>query len=143
MIDSGGGRCRFTIREMLESGIDRFVLREAINRTCAANEFPKRKGKGRPPEYERYCATSRSYKGKRLEADNSGPSGRFSGRLICYQDMAQSRPQNNQGGYSQPSPTRFTSSGSYLLVLATVMTLQLKPFITTWNAWPAEHFSQA
>ncbi|MBV7337726.1 hypothetical protein KFU94_57745 [Chloroflexi bacterium TSY] len=35
---------------MLESGIDRFVLREAINCTVRRNEF-KRKEKGRPPEY--------------------------------------------------------------------------------------------
>ncbi|MBV7331099.1 hypothetical protein KFU94_23250 [Chloroflexi bacterium TSY] len=46
VVDAG-----FTIREMLESGIDRFVLREAINCTVRRNEFPKRKGKGRPPEY--------------------------------------------------------------------------------------------
>ncbi|MBV7333231.1 hypothetical protein KFU94_34360 [Chloroflexi bacterium TSY] len=40
VVDAG-----FTIREMLESGIDRFVLREAINCTVRRNEFPKRKEK--------------------------------------------------------------------------------------------------
>ncbi|MBV7327274.1 hypothetical protein KFU94_03265 [Chloroflexi bacterium TSY] len=47
VVDAG-----FTIREMLESGIDRFVLREAINCTARRNEFPKQtQRKGRPPEY--------------------------------------------------------------------------------------------
>ncbi|MBV7337062.1 hypothetical protein KFU94_54310 [Chloroflexi bacterium TSY] len=38
VVDAG-----FTIREMLESGIDRFVLREAINCTVRRNEFPNAK----------------------------------------------------------------------------------------------------
>ncbi|MBV7338249.1 hypothetical protein KFU94_60495 [Chloroflexi bacterium TSY] len=83
VVDAG-----FTIREMLESGIDRFVLREAINCTVRRNEFPKRKEKGRPPEYgDIVRPLSRSYKGKRLEATTPDSSGRFlySGRLICYQ----------------------------------------------------------
>ncbi|MBV7327840.1 hypothetical protein KFU94_06185 [Chloroflexi bacterium TSY] len=58
VVDAG-----FTIREMLESGIDRFVLREAINCTVRRNEFPKRKEKGRPPEYgDIVRPLSRSYK---------------------------------------------------------------------------------
>ncbi|MBV7332131.1 hypothetical protein KFU94_28650 [Chloroflexi bacterium TSY] len=40
VVDAG-----FTIREMLESGIDRFVLREAINCTVRRNEFPNAKKK--------------------------------------------------------------------------------------------------
>ncbi|MBV7336691.1 hypothetical protein KFU94_52365 [Chloroflexi bacterium TSY] len=46
VVDAG-----FTIREMLESDVDRFVLREAINCTARRNELPERKEKGRPPEY--------------------------------------------------------------------------------------------
>ncbi|MBV7331605.1 hypothetical protein KFU94_25890 [Chloroflexi bacterium TSY] len=35
VVDAG-----FTIREMLESDVDRFVLREAINCTARRNELP-------------------------------------------------------------------------------------------------------
>ncbi|MBV7328579.1 hypothetical protein KFU94_10020 [Chloroflexi bacterium TSY] len=40
VVDAG-----FTIREMLESDVDRFVLREAINCTARRNELPERKEK--------------------------------------------------------------------------------------------------
>ncbi|MBV7330260.1 hypothetical protein KFU94_18830 [Chloroflexi bacterium TSY] len=45
VVDAG-----FTIREMLESGIDRFVLREALTAQCAAMSSQTQR-KGRPPEY--------------------------------------------------------------------------------------------
>ncbi|MBV7330844.1 hypothetical protein KFU94_21890 [Chloroflexi bacterium TSY] len=57
VVDAG-----FTIREMLESGIDRFVLREAINCTVRRNEFPKRKEKADHLNMVILCVRSRSYK---------------------------------------------------------------------------------
>ncbi|MBV7339974.1 hypothetical protein KFU94_69550 [Chloroflexi bacterium TSY] len=67
VVDAG-----FTIREMLESDVDRFVLREAINCTARRNELPERKEKGRPPEYgDIVRPLSRCYRGKATRGHNS------------------------------------------------------------------------
>ncbi|MBV7332517.1 hypothetical protein KFU94_30675 [Chloroflexi bacterium TSY] len=65
VVDAG-----FTIREMLESGIDRFVLREAINCTVRRNEFPKRKEKADHLNMVILCV--RSLAGKATRGYNSG-----------------------------------------------------------------------
>ncbi|MBV7330644.1 hypothetical protein KFU94_20845 [Chloroflexi bacterium TSY] len=70
VVDAG-----FTIREMLESGIDR--LWEAINCTVRRNEFPNAKKKADHLNMVILCVRSRSYKGKRLEATTPDSSGRF------------------------------------------------------------------
>ncbi|MBV7336580.1 hypothetical protein KFU94_51785 [Chloroflexi bacterium TSY] len=111
VVDAG-----FTIREMLESDVDRFVLREAINCTARRNELPERKEKGRPPEYgDIVRPLSRCYRGKRLEATTPDSFGQFvySGRLIRYQAW-HNLSQDNQGGYSQPHLFDLRLSGSCL-----------------------------
>ncbi|MBV7329229.1 hypothetical protein KFU94_13460 [Chloroflexi bacterium TSY] len=53
VVDAG-----FTIREMLESDVDRFVLREAINCTARRNELPERKEKADHPNMVILCVRS-------------------------------------------------------------------------------------
>ncbi|MBV7331562.1 hypothetical protein KFU94_25660 [Chloroflexi bacterium TSY] len=110
VVDAG-----FTIREMLESDVDRFVLREAINCTARRNELPERKEKADHPNMVILCVRSRCYRGKRLEATTPDSFGQFvySGRLIRYQAW-HNRPQDNQGGYSQPHLFDLRLSGSCL-----------------------------
>ncbi|MBV7330273.1 hypothetical protein KFU94_18895 [Chloroflexi bacterium TSY] len=140
VVDAG-----FTIREMLESGIDRFVLREAINCTVRRNEFPKRKGKGRPPEYgDIVRPLSRSYKGKRLEATTPDSSGRFlySGRLICYQAWHNLVPRTTKVDTANRTYSIYVIQDPAYntpLVLATVMTLQPETiYLVYLERWPVE-----
>ncbi|MBV7331023.1 hypothetical protein KFU94_22845 [Chloroflexi bacterium TSY] len=141
VVDAG-----FTIREMLESGIDRFVLREAINCTVRRNELPKRKGKGRPPEYgDIVRPLSRSYKGKRLEATTPDSSGRFlySGRLICYQAWHNLVPRTTKVDTANRTYSIYVIQDPAYntpLVLATVMTLQPETiYLVYLERWPVEH----
>ncbi|MBV7334399.1 hypothetical protein KFU94_40420 [Chloroflexi bacterium TSY] len=140
VVDAG-----FTIREMLESGIDRFVLREAINCTVRRNEFPKRKEKGRPPEYgDIVRPLSRSYKGKRLEATTPDSSGRFlySGRLICYQAWHNLVPRTTKVDTANRTYSIYVIQDPAYntpLVLATVMTLQPETiYLVYLERWPVE-----
>ncbi|MBV7338202.1 hypothetical protein KFU94_60250 [Chloroflexi bacterium TSY] len=114
VVDAG-----FTIREMLESGIDRFVLREAINCTVRRNEFPKRKEKGRPPEY--------------------GDSG----RLICYQAWHNLVPRTTKVDTANRTYSIYVIQDPAYntpLVLATVMTLQPETiYLVYLERWPVEH----
>ncbi|MBV7329759.1 hypothetical protein KFU94_16235 [Chloroflexi bacterium TSY] len=66
VVDAG-----FTIREMLESGIDRFVL-EAINCTVRRNEFPKRKEKADHLNMVILCVRSLAAIRKATRGYNSG-----------------------------------------------------------------------
>ncbi|MBV7327138.1 hypothetical protein KFU94_02525 [Chloroflexi bacterium TSY] len=66
VVDAG-----FTIREMLESDVDRFVLREAINCTARRNELPERKEKADHPNMVILCVRSLDAIGKATRGHNS------------------------------------------------------------------------
>ncbi|MBV7330855.1 hypothetical protein KFU94_21950 [Chloroflexi bacterium TSY] len=134
---------RFTIREMLESGIDRFVLREAINCTVRRNEL--RKEKADHLNMVILCDRSRSYKGKRLEATTPDSSGRFlySGRLICYQAWHNLVPRTTKVDTANRTYSIYVIQDPAYntpLVLATVMTLQPETiYLVYLERWPVEH----
>jgi len=59
----------FSLKELLEVGMKRFLLRMALNATARRNSLPEYKGKGRPPEWgDIVRPLARTYKGKTLEA---------------------------------------------------------------------------
>lgn len=59
----------FDLAELLEVGLERFVVRMARNATARRNNPPEYKGYGRHPEWgEIVRPLARTYKGKRLEA---------------------------------------------------------------------------
>ncbi|MBV7337580.1 hypothetical protein KFU94_57000 [Chloroflexi bacterium TSY] len=66
VVDAG-----FTIREMLESDVDRFVLREAINCTARRNELPERKEKADHLNMVILCVRSLDAIGKATRGHNS------------------------------------------------------------------------
>ncbi|MBV7333847.1 hypothetical protein KFU94_37570 [Chloroflexi bacterium TSY] len=118
---------------------------EAINCTVRRNEFPKRKEKGRPPEYgDIVRPLSRSYKGKRLEATTPDSSGRFlySGRLICYQAWHNLVPRTTKVDTANRTYSIYVIQDPAYntpLVLATVMTLQPETiYLVYLERWPVE-----
>ncbi|MBV7340269.1 hypothetical protein KFU94_71105 [Chloroflexi bacterium TSY] len=141
VVDAG-----FTIREMLESDVDRFVLREAINCTARRNELPERKEKGRPPEYgDIVRPLSRCYRGKRLEATTPDSFGQFvySGRLIRYQAWHNLVPRTTKVDTANRTYSIYVFQDPAYhtpLVLATVMALQAETiYLFSLERWPVEH----
>jgi len=59
----------FSLKELLEVGLDRFLVRLALNDTARRNKLPPYKGKGRPPEWgDKVRPLPRTYAGKTIAA---------------------------------------------------------------------------
>ena len=68
----------FNLQQLQEAGVARFVLRLARNCTVRRNVLPRRKRRGRPPEYgERLRPLPRCYRGRLLAASAPDVHGSF------------------------------------------------------------------
>lgn len=141
VVDAG-----FTINEMIEAGIERFVLRLAINCTARKNELPEQKGQGRPPEYGTIVRPlARSYNGKVLEATKADESGTFiySGRPIPYKawhNLVSRTTKVDEENCTYSIYVFHDPAYNTPMVLATVMALKAETIYLFYRErWPVEH----
>ena len=141
IVDAG-----FTIAEMLESGILRFVLRAAINCTARRNELPEQKGRGRPQEYgEIVRPLSRTHNGKEIESTAADASGKFThhGRTIEYQAWHNLVTSTTKVDKDNSTFSTYVFRDPYYdkpMVLTTVMNFKAESvYLFYKERWPVEH----
>lgn len=136
----------FTVAEFMESGIERFIVRGAINCTARKNVLPEYKGCGAHPKYgELIRPLPRSFKGKELAETEAEKSGNFiyDKRTIRHESWHELVPSTTKVDESNTTFSIYVfHDPAYKkpLVLITTMKLTAESLYLFYkDRWPVEH----
>jgi hypothetical protein len=141
VVDAG-----FTLAELQEAKVKRFVARMATNCTARYNVLPPYKGKGAYPKYGALIRPlPRTHKGKRIDAMTAEQSGsfEFQGRTIRYHAWHNLVTATTKVDESNQTFTLIAFFDPYYkkpMVLATDLTLDAELcYLIYRDRWPVEH----
>ena len=141
VVDAG-----FTVAEMIENEIERFVVRGAINCTARKNVLPEYKGRGVYPKYgELIRPLPRSYKGKETAATEAEKAGNFlyderTIRHESWHNLVTSTTEVNEENTTFSIYVYHDPAYKKPLVLITVMDLKAESLYLAYkDRWPVEH----